>query len=138
MPTRLTENIGTETIVVPLHFGAIDVPNSAGTAAAYPTGTTEYIMPWSGSVIGISANSNADYTGGTLTFNPTIDGAEDTDLGVTLSDTVQRATAKVDADKVRFAAGARLGVEWSKTGTVAPTTTDVTLILWVMLDGVTY
>lgn len=138
MPTRMTENIGTETIVVPLHFGAINVADSAGTAEAYPAGTTEYIMPWAGSVIGISANSNADYTGGTLTFNPTINGAEDTDLGVTLSDTVQRATTRIDADKVRFVANQRLGVEWSKTGTVAPTTTDVTLILWVMLEGVTY
>lgn len=136
MGNILQEVIAITDYVVPLHFGAVNIADAAGTAAAYPTGTTDYIMPWSGSVIGISVASNEDYTGGVLTFNPTINGAENTGLAAVLEDTVQRDTGLVNANVIPFAAGQRLGVEWAKSGTVAPTTTDVTIVLWVLVQGV--
>jgi len=136
MGNRLQEQIAITDYLVPLHFGATNIGDAAGTAVAYPSDTAEYIMPWSGSVVGISAASNADYTGGVLTFNPTVNGTANTGLAAVLEDTVQRDTGVINSDIVNFTAGQRLGVKWTKSGTVAPTTTDVSLVLWVLVTGV--
>lgn len=138
MARELIEQIATALNVVTFFYTATNIPDAAGTAIAIEASSNEYIMPWEGAVIGIGVVSNTDLTGGTLTFNPTLAGTADTSLGATLSDTVQYTTAKAESDAVPFAAGARLGVKWTKTGTVAPLTCDVTIVLYVLLKGMTF
>lgn len=43
---------------------------------------------------------------------------------------------RVGAGVVRFSANQRLGVAWTETGTVAPTTTDVSIVVLVAFDDV--
>lgn len=136
MGNILQEPIAITDYVVPLHFGSTNIGDADGTAVAYPSDTAEYIMPWGGSVIGIGVLSNADYTGGVLTFTPTVNGTAKTALSAVLEDTVQRDTGVVNANVVPFSAGQRLGVKWTKSGTVAPTTTDVSIVLYVLVQGV--
>jgi hypothetical protein len=134
MPKNLIlEDIVTTNHLVPLTFYAADVTDAPGTAAA-SLGGNEYVMPWAGSVVGISVAHNADLTGGVITWNPTVNGTAKTALGTTTSDPTQRNSARVDTGVVNFTRGQRLGVKWTKTGTVAPETTDVTITLWVMVE----
>lgn len=130
------ERISVTSPTIMLPFGATNVPDGTGNAFAVEATSPDYVMPWAGDVIGISVRSNADYTNGILTFNPTIDGTGNTALGTTMSDLVQQNYASVVQGTIPFAAGARLGVAWTKSGTVAPTTTDVAITLWVILHSV--
>jgi len=116
-------------------FGATNIPDSTGNAFASEPTSPDYIMPWAGSVVAIAVRSNADYTDGVLTFNPTIDGTANTSLGTTMDDTLQSNYAVKPQDTIRFAAGARLGVAWTKSGTVAPTTTDAAISLYVVFEN---
>jgi len=138
MASRLIEQIGVSDNIITLFFTATNIPDAAGTAVAIEAASTEYIMPWEGAVVGMGVVSNTDLTGGTLTFNPTINGTADTSLGATLSDTVQQLAARVEADKVPFTVNQRLGVKWTKTGTVAPLTCDVTIVLYVLISGMVW
>lgn len=133
--TTVQEQISVTAPTCPFAFGATNVPDAAGTMFASEATSPDYIMPWAGSVVAIAVRSNADYTDGVLTFNPTIDGTANTSLGTTMSDTVQSNYAVKPQGTVSFAAGARLGAAWTKTGTVAPTTTDVALTLYVIFKN---
>lgn len=132
----LQEKIGITSPICHFAFGATNIGDAAGTMFASEATSPDYIMPWAGSVVAVAVRSNADYTGGVLTFNPTIDGTANTSLGTTMDDTLQSNYAVKPQYTVRFAAGARLGAAWTKTGTVAPTTTDVAASLYVMFDDV--
>ena len=136
MSKAVQEQISVTDYLVPLVFQATNIPDAAGTANGVEPTTTEYVMPWAGSVVGISAGLNAALSGGTLTFRPTINGTANTGLTVALSGSAQRASANKPADTVNFSAGQRLGVDWTKSGTVNPTTTDGIIILWVLMTGV--
>jgi hypothetical protein len=91
-----------------------EASNILGPPAAFP-----------GFVVGISVYTNADLTGGVITFAPSVAGTPDTDLAVVLDDTHQQAYAMIPPTLVPFAAGDKLGINYTKTGTVAPATTDV-------------
>ena len=91
-------------------------------------------MPWAGHVLAVSLYTNADLTGGVVTFSPTVNGTLKTALAAVLDDTNQEAYATVAPGIVTFSAGDNLGVGYTKTGTVAPTTTDVVGLLWVLLN----
>jgi len=136
MGNLMQERGGVTHYVVPLVFQSSNVPDSAGNAGTVEPASNDYVMPFAGSIVGLSVRHNADLTGGTITWRPTIGGTADTTLTVVTDDTNQQAYASQAAEVVKFAAGARLGIDWTKTGTVAPTTTDVTAILFVVLDDV--
>jgi hypothetical protein len=130
------ENVASKYLPVALPFQATDVPDAAGNMTTVQVGSNDYVAPYAGSIIAISVRHNADLTGGTITWRPTIGGTADTVMTVVTDDTNQQAYASVDARRIPFAAGARLGIDWTKTGTVAPTTTDVAGLLLVLFEDV--
>ena len=138
MARQLIEKIATANNVIALLFQAQNIPDAAGTAKSIEVTTDDYIMPFAGSVIGIGSVSNAALVGGTVTFNPTVNGTADTALGATLDSSNQRAQAKIESRRVNFAAGQRVGVKWTKTGTVNPTTNDVSIIVLVVLEDMDF
>ena len=130
------EQIAVTKYVVPLVFQATDVPDAAGSAGTVQADSSDYVMPFAGSIIGISVRHNAALTGGTLTWRPTLDGTADTTMTVDTDSSSQQAYANQKGRQVSFDAGARLGVDWTKSGTVAPTTTDATITLFVLLEDI--
>ena len=84
------------------------------------------VVPWAGSVIGISVHSNAACTSGTLTADATINGTA-TGLQAALDKTTHTVTMynsqAIDADS--FSAGDVVGVKVTTTSVWAPTTADV-------------
>lgn len=127
---------GSTTVVVPLPFVATNVPDANTTAKTVEPSSDDYVAPWAGSIVAISARHNADLSGGVITWTPTIAGTAKTALSIITDDTNQQAYARIPAGVIPFAAGDRLGAAMTKTGTVAPTTTDVALTLYVAYDGV--
>lgn len=129
------EQISVTAPLVAFPFQTTDVPDAAGTMVTLQATTESYAMPWEGSVVAIGAVSNADFTGGVVTFNPTIGGTADTSLAAVLSDTVQSHTGRCAVGAVPFAQGALLGCKWTESGTVAPTTNDISVVLFVQFRG---
>lgn len=130
------EQIAITTYLVPLVFQAVDVPDAAGNAKTVESGSNDYVMPWAGSIVGMSVRHNADLTGGTITWRPTIGGTANATMTCTTDDTNQQDYAVTEGRAVPFTAGARIGVDWTKSGTVAPTTTDAAIVLFVLLEGI--
>lgn len=96
--------------------------------------------PFAGFVVGIQIYTNADLTGGVITFAPSVNGTADTDLTAVLDDTHQEAYTQIRPGAVPFAAGDNLGINYTKTGTVAPATTDVVgklLVVYAMGETAT-
>lgn len=90
-----------------------------------PSNTQDAPALFPGFVVGISIATNADLTGGTITFAPSVNGSADTDLTCVLDDTHQEAYTMIPPGAVPFVAGDNIGINYTKSGTVAPTTTDV-------------
>lgn len=135
MGNKLLERIAVDKYVVPLVFQATNIADAAGTAKAVEPSSNEYVMPYGGSVVAITAALNAALSTGTLTFRPTINGSAVTAFNATaLSSSKQRTADTQLSDKTVFAAGDRLGIDWTKTGTVSPTTLDATITLWVLVE----
>lgn len=122
--------------MVALVFGATNVPDAAGNAFASEPTSLEYVMPWDGSVVAISVAHNAALVGGTITWQPTINGTGNTVMTAVTDSSNQRARNKTNVGKVPFKAGDRIGISWTKTGTVSPTTSDVAALLFVEYDEV--
>lgn len=136
MPNVLQEAIAITDYIVPYVFQTTNVPDSTGTANTVQATCTEYIMPFDGEIVSISARSNAAFTTGTVTFRPTIDGTAKTGCTVALSSSAQGNYTNKPAGTISFTAGKRLGVDWTKSGTVDPTTNDVTITVHVLHRGV--
>ena len=122
-----------------LPLQALNVPDANGNMIAFSADNAEHgPLPFGGSIIGIGVRHNADLTGGVITWTPTINGVAATGLSVVTEDTVQQVWKSIQSNMVNFAAGARLGIAWTKTGTVAPITTDVIGGLLVLLKGMDF
>lgn len=106
------------------------VETSATTSS---TDNDEYVMPFDGEIVAVSAELSAAATAGTLTVGATIDGTEAADptLSVTTGteawDTCPRGTAQ-------FAAGDRIGAEITTSGTWDATTADLAVVVWVLVN----
>jgi hypothetical protein len=115
-------------------WNRIDVPANQTAVALNLLGSTtnsEIVMPFAGSVVGISVASNAPRTNGTLTVEARINGAA-TGLTAVLDGTNTQYHSAVQAkDADTFAAGARLNVTFTTTAPWAPTTADVVVTLIV-------
>lgn len=136
MPRAVQEKISISDYLVPLVFQATNIPDAAGTANAVEPTTPSYVMPFAGSIVGISAGLNAGLSTGTVTFRPTINGTANTTLTTAVTNGTQRNRATKPADVVPFSAGQYLGVDWTKSGTVSPTTADATIVLWVLVNDI--
>jgi hypothetical protein len=94
---------------------------------------SELSMPWAGRVVGISVNTSAAATAGSLTVGATIDGTEQTASTQTLT-TATAASAVFAQTAVPFAAGQKLGVEITTSGTWDAVTADLAVVVYVLLD----
>ncbi len=107
--------------------------NIAEVASAATIAVEGYAMPWNGTIVGISYVLSAAASAGTLTIGPTIAGTESPDptlsvtTGVAGSDTAMRGTAP-------FAAGDVIGAEITTDGSWNGTSSDLGVIVWVMLE----
>jgi len=90
-------------------------------------------MPWAGSVVGIGINLSAAATAGQLTVGVTLDGTEQAVSTQTIT-TAQAATAVIPQESIRFAAGAKVGVEITTNAGWDATTADLAVIVYVLLD----
>ena len=122
----------------------IPVAGTRDTSAATQA-NTEYTMPFSGRIIGLSATSNAALTAGSLHLRATVNGTEvGTSVGVTLSGnsgsttTTTNYTNLVDrftkSSPYTFAAGDRIGVSMKTTPGNAPTPTTADIVVTVIVD----
>lgn len=137
MGTGVKEQISVSSPFAVYEFVITNHADANTTAKTLEPSSNEYLLPWGGSIIGISAVSNAAFTGtNTETYNPTIDGTAKTGIGCVTSNAIQQAYATKPVGTVPFAAGKRLGVASTKTGTVAPTTNDVVITVYVQFDDV--
>lgn len=100
------------------------------------SGTTSiagYVAPFAGEVIGVSAKVSSAATAGSLTIGPQIDGTEDTALQLSIttetekSNTVPRGTIKFDKD-------AEIGAEITTDGSWDGTSSDLGVVVWVLLE----
>jgi hypothetical protein len=134
MPT-IQEQISTTAPMVAFEFQTTDIADAAGTFKALQATSNEYVMPWAGHVVAISAALNGALSTGTLTLRSTINGTAKTGLTTTLSSTAQTNYATKPQGTVPFAAGVKLGADWTKSGTVNPTTTDGVVTLFVVFEN---
>lgn len=124
--------------VVALPFYEDDVAQNQTTAtmsAAGGTGTTqiEYVMPWAGSVIGISVRSNEARTAQTATLDATIDGTA-TGLQAVLDGTNTQSHSATQADTLdTFTVNQRIGIKLTTHATWTPETADFQAVVWVQL-----
>ena len=136
---QLTKTLGKYQLV-PLVFMQDNVAASQTNVQLYTTevasaagiGVAGYTMPFAGEIVAISYDLSAAATAGTLTIGATIGGTEASDptlsitTGVTGSDTCNRG-------KVPFAKNAIIGAEITSGGTWDGTSSDLVVIVWVVL-----
>lgn len=136
--------IGTTKNMVTLNYGTVSLADANGTMRVGNFANIfERRMPSPGSVVGISSQLSGTLTTGTLTFYLTKNGTPTTG-GTFAYGTVNISTLGfyekdlLYKPELSFAAGDTIGVGWSKAGTVAPTTRDVEVTLFVLLDQYDY
>lgn len=124
--------------VVPLVF-AQDAVAASQTDVQLPTPgetttplTEGYEMPWAGEVIGVSFTLSAAGTAGVFTIGATVNGTEDTDTTITVG-TDAANYLRVPRGLCRFAASDSIGCEITTNGSWDGTTSDVVVIVWVLL-----
>lgn len=124
-------------------FGLANIPISQTDVqliAADPSGNDFYVAAFDGEVIAVAWGFSAAPTAGTMTVGATFGGTEDADT--TASVTVDSATTvgriRVPRGKAAFTAGTKIGAEITTNGSFAPTTTDVTVTVYVLeyLEGI--
>lgn len=130
--------------LVALNFGLVNVGASQTdvqlTAAAVSGNADGYGAPWAGDVVGIGWALSAASTAGVGTVGATVGGTEN--ANTTLTFPADSATTegykRIPRGKASFAAGARLGAEITTDGSWLPTTTDLTVTVYVLysLDGI--
>lgn len=122
--------------IQPLDFIQLDCTASqSGVALKVGGGAaiTDIVMPWAGAIVGISADVEADRTGGTCKVNPTIGGTAKTALEAKIDDVnVRHHYASVSKDAVQFAAGALIGAKVTTDGSwAAGTTPELVVTVYV-------
>lgn len=134
----LQEAIAIRNNVVALPFAQVDVPDGAFVYDTLSGASGSYVMNWNGYVIGMNAGHNADLSGGTITHRVLINGTANTTYTLTTDDTNQRARRNLPPGSIPFSAGDRIGMDGTKSGTVAPTTTDVDALVFVVLTDMEF
>ena len=92
---------------------------------------TEYVMPYAGSIIGISIAANAARSAGTLTVDATIDGSVTGLQAILNASNTQYHYGTQAKDSDAFTAGQRVGVKITTDASWAPTTADIVVTIFV-------
>lgn len=129
-------------------FTATDVGNASGTLVAAQAGAVSYQIPWGGSVVGVSwyatGTVGGTLTTGTLTPLVMVNGSALTpfpnvaDMNIHVNSRGGYVNQDAQLPGYIFPQGATLGLVYSKSGTVEPTTLDLTAEVWVLLQDVDY
>lgn len=114
---------------------AVAMPIGASRATNGASLVTERVMPWAGSVVGLSARVSTAANAGTCKVEITVNGTVQI-YGVLTIDTNQNARLTIDADRVRFVAGDRLGVKITTNGAWNATTSDLLTTLFMLFESV--
>lgn len=109
----------------------------AQVASAASNVIDEYVMPFAGEIIGISWTLSAAGSAGALGIGPTLAGTEKTALTQAIT-TAQRGSAIVPRETIPFDANARVGAEITTDGSWNGTSSDLAVVIWVLLyiDGI--
>lgn len=134
--------VGTKKQIVLLPFAATDITDANGTLISNQATTNDYVMPFPGSILGMTSNLNGTLVTGTLNFQAVINGS----LSPAFPDAAsvranqQRGSYTQEAYRSNFifSAGQRLGLMYQKAGTIAPETRDGNFMLVVLLDKIEY
>lgn len=104
----------------------------AEVASAAGNAVDGYAMPWPGEVVGVSYVLSAAGSAGTLTIGATIDGTEDADTTQSVTTAVS-GYGRVVRGAAAFTAGQVIGAEITTGGTWNGTSSDLGVIVWVLL-----
>jgi hypothetical protein len=128
-------------------FQATNVADASGTLIAGQTGAVDYTMPYAGSVIAVTFRGSGT-VGGTLTTGTLvplvmINGVAASpfptaNVGVMVSQRGGYFAQDGGKSGYIFPAGSTIGLVYSKTGTIEPTTLDLTGEVWVLHEDVHY
>lgn len=133
--------LGSKLNVQQLTFVGSDLADASATLTSVNADVNEYVMPYRGSIIGVSMSLNGTLTTGTLTPFATVDGTE-TDLfenaGTHQFEQYPYQQQESRKTGYTFLAGQRIGFGVQATGTIAPETRDVVLQAVVLLEDVEY
>lgn len=131
--------VGSSKVPLLLPFQTTDIADANGTFTAIQANNSEYTMPVGGSIIGFGVHANGTLTNGTMSFTPTVNGVATYDyFDDTMITSEDEAHGTFQSREVMFNAGDSVGLAWTKSGTVAPTTLDATAVLVVLLQGYNY
>lgn len=133
--STVPEQIAVTAPMMAFEFQTTDIPDAVGNAKTLQATSNEYVMPWAGHVVAVSAAINGALTTGVVTFRPTVNGTAKTAISTAVQNGAQTNYATKPQGTVQFAAGVKLGVDWVKSGTVSPTTTDATITLFVVFEN---
>jgi hypothetical protein len=92
----------------------------------------EYLMPFDGEIVAITAALSAAATAGTLTVGATIGGTEEADPTLSIT-TATEARDKAARGTAPFVAGDLIGAEITTDGSWDATTADLVVVVWVLL-----
>lgn len=96
-------------------------------------GIVGYVMPFAGEIVAISWNLTAAGTTGTFTIGPTVGGTEKTSLTQTVGTSASgRGTCL--RGTIPVAAGDEIGAEITTGGTWDGTSSDLCVVVWVLLN----
>lgn len=115
------------------HFALDPLVDGQTDAALTPVGTVKPLVPWGGSIVGISAVADEPAQAGAVSFDALINATQqsiDLALAVDATETYARYTAGT----YRFAAGDQIGASYT-SGTLTANA-GVHVIVWVEFDGV--
>jgi hypothetical protein len=123
-------------VAIPVGVANLNSSLTNGTMALVG-GNVAAVVPFSGSIVGVSVQGNAGATAGTAAFVPVINGVQTT-LKATISTAAantSKAYAVSPVGELKFAAGAALGVEAVTSTTFAATTIEYDAVLYIQLDN---
>jgi hypothetical protein len=140
-------SVGSTYEVMKYTFQATNVADASGTLIAGQTGAVDYTMPYDGSVIAVTFRGSGT-TGGTLTTGTLvplvmIDGIAASpfpvaNVGIMVSQRGGYYRQDGQTPGYRFAAGSSIGLVYSKSGTIEPTTLDITAEVVILHENVHY
>lgn len=137
------QRLGVTHNVIPLIFQLSNFSNTNGTLTTSNSDVPNYWIGRKGSIIGVSGSLSAALSGGTLTLTPYIDGS----VGEVVSKAFHvNQQAFVEHYDARSAVGRQwnndnghsLGLRYTSSDTVTPTTLDGVVIVEVLLEDVNY
>lgn len=135
--------IGVTNNVVQYVFQLANFSDTNGTLTTTLTDVQNYWIGRKGSIIGVSGSLNAALTTGTLTLTPYIDGSVGTPVSKAFHTNQRAFVEHYDAFSVpgrrwNDATGHSLGLRYTSSDTVNPTTIDGVVIVEVLLEDVRY